>query len=208
MFSAIVIDAHPFIRASVKMLLKRAQFDVVAEGANGADAIKLAAEHKPDLIVLDISLPELRGLEVIARISAQGLSGRILVLTSQPAIFYAMRCMGAGADGFVSKSKDLEDLIRAIDAVMEGYTFFPNLNVNTMCLSEAQVNDLELIKTLSNRELSILQQLSTGLSNQKIGDAMLVSSKTVSTYKSRLIDKLDLKSVVCLAAFAKRNNLA
>lgn len=207
MLKAIVVDDHPFIRSSVKMLLKQEQFEVVAEADNGADAVQLAREHAPDLIVLDIAMPKLDGLEVISRISALGLSSKILVLTSQSALFYSMRCMKAGAAGYISKTNDLDELVKAIKAVMDGYTFFPNLATSSVRRSDVDANDLELIQSLSDRELTILQQLSNGLSNKEIGEAMLLSNKTVSTYKTRLIEKLKVKSVVYLADFAKRNNL-
>jgi two-component system response regulator EvgA len=207
MFKAIVVDDHPFIRASVRMLLQQESIEVVAEADNGADALQLAREHAPDLIVLDIAMPKLDGLEVISRIMALEKPGKIVVLTSQSAIFYAMRCMKAGAAGFISKTDDLNELVKAIKAVMAGYTFFPNLAISSVRRSDAQATDLELVQSLSDRELMILQQLSNGMSNKEIGEAMLLSSKTISTYKTRLINKLNVKSVVYLADFAKRNRL-
>ncbi|MFW9081934.1 response regulator [Pseudomonas sp. P2757] len=207
MFKAMVVDDHPFIRSSVKMLLKQENFDVVAEADNGADAVQMAREHAPDLIVLDIGMPKLDGLEVISRISGLGLSSKILVLTSQSAQFYSMRCMKAGAAGFISKTNDINELIKAIKAVMDGYTFFPNLAGSSVRRSDVEATELDLIQTLSDRELTILQQLANGLSNKEIGEAMLLSNKTVSTYKTRLIEKLNVKSVVYLADFAKRNHL-
>lgn len=207
MYKALVVDDHPFIRSSVKMLLKQEQFEVVAEADNGADAVQMARELEPDLIILDISMPKLDGLEAISRISALGGTSKILVLTSQSALFYSMRCMKAGAAGYISKTNDLGELVKAIKAVMSGYTFFPNLATSSVRRSDVEATDLELIQSLSDRELTILQQLSNGLSNKEIGDAMLLSNKTVSTYKTRLIEKLNVKSVVYLADFAKRNNL-
>ena len=207
MYKAMVVDDHPFIRASVKMLLEQQQFTVIAEAGNGADAVQLAREQVPDLIILDIAMPKLDGLEVIARISALRLPIRILILTSQPPQFYAMRCMKAGATGYVSKTEDTAELLKAISAVMAGYTFFPNLACSSVRRSDVQASDLELIQSLTDRELSILQQLSHDLSNKQIGESMLLSNKTISTYKTRLIEKLNVKSVVYLADFAKRNKL-
>lgn len=208
MHKAIVVDDHPFIRSSVKMLLMQEHFEVVAEADNGADAVQLVREHAPDLVVLDITMPKLDGLEVISRISGLGVPCKVLVLTSQSALFYSMRCMKAGAAGFISKTNSLDELVKAIKAVMGGYTFFPNLATSSVRRSDVEATDMELIQSLSDRELTILQQLAQGLSNKEIGDAMLLSNKTVSTYKTRLIEKLNVKSVVYLADFAKRNNLA
>ncbi|MHC8395581.1 response regulator [Pseudomonas sp. LB3P93] len=207
MYRALVVDDHPFIRATVKVLLEYEQFQVVAEADNGADAVQLARQHHPQLILLDIAMPCLDGLEVINRIGALRLSSKILVLTAQSAAFYAMRCMKAGAAGYISKTEDFSELSKAIKALMAGYTFFPNLVGNSVRRVDIDSTELELIRGLSDRELTILQQLSQGLSNKEIGDAMLLSNKTVSTYKTRLIEKLNVKSVVYLADFAKRNNL-
>ncbi|MGE8144058.1 response regulator [Pseudomonas frederiksbergensis] len=207
MHKALVVDDHPFIRATVKVLLEREQFQVVAEADNGADAVQLARQHDPELIVLDITMPRLDGLEVINRISALKLSSKILILTAQSATFYAMRCMKAGAAGYISKTDDLNELSKAIKALMAGYTFFPNLTGNSVRRVDIDSTELEMIRGLSDRELAILQQLSRGLSNKEIGNVMLLSNKTVSTYKTRLIDKLNVTSVVYLADFAKRNNL-
>lgn len=207
MFKAMVVDDHPFIRSSVKMLLSQENFEVIAEAGDGAAAVQLARLHQPDLIVLDIAMPRLDGLEVIRRITSLGLKSRIVVLTSQSAVVYAMRCMKAGATGYICKTDDLGELVKAIKAIMSGYTFFPNLASNSVRRSDAGATDLELIQSLSDRELTILQQLSNGLSNKEIGEAMFLSSKTISTYKTRLIEKLNVKSVVYLADFAKRNHL-
>ena len=207
MFKAIVVDDHPFIRSSVKVLLQQEGFDVVGEADNGADALQLVREHTPALVVLDITMPKLDGLEVISRIVNLGVPCKVLVLTSQSAQFYSMRCMKAGAAGFIYKTNGLEELVKAIKAIMDGYTFFPNLATSSVRRSDVETTDLELIQTLSDRELTILQQLAMGLSNKEIGDSMLLSNKTISTYKTRLIEKLNVKSVVYLADFAKRNNL-
>ncbi|MGE7958037.1 response regulator [Pseudomonas sp. NPDC089530] len=207
MHKAVIVDDHPFIRAAVKVLLEREQFEVAAEADNGADAVQMARQHEPELILLDIAISRLDGLEVINRISGLKLSSKILVLTSQPAAFYAMRCMKAGAAGYVSKTDELSELSKAIKALMAGYTLFPNLAVSSVRRSGIDSTELEMIRGLSDRELIILQQLARGLSNKEIGDAMLLSNKTVSTYKTRLIEKLNVKSVVYLADFAKRNNL-
>lgn len=204
---ALVVDDHSFIRVAIKMLLEKEGLEVVGEAADGAEAVQLAKVLVPDLIVLDIALPKLDGLEVISRISIMGLPCRVLVLTSLNAEFYSMRCMKAGAAGYLGKTGDMEDLSRAVKTIMSGYTFFPNLASSTVRRENSDVSDLDLIQKLSDRELSILQQLARGMSNKEISEALLISSKTVSTYKARLIEKLKVKSLVYLADFARRNHL-
>ena len=203
----LIADDHSLIRSAMKVLLESQGYEVVAEAANGTDTVQLARLHHVDLIVLDITMPGLDGLEVINRIRVAGLDNRILVLTSQSPLFYSQRCMKAGAAGFISKSQDLTELLRAVKIIMDGYTFFPYLAASSVRNSDANMSDVELIQHLSARELYILQQLARGLSNKKIAEDMILSSKTISTYKARLIEKLNIKSVVYLADFAKRNDL-
>jgi len=207
MFKVLIADDHTLIRTAVRALMENQGYTVVAEAATGIDTVQLARQHAVDLVVLDISMPGLDGLEVIDRIRVSGLSCRILVLTSQAATFYSQRCMRAGAAGFVSKSQDLSELVRAVKTIMDGYTFFPNLAISSVRNSDITLTDMEMIESLSARELSILQQLARGVSNKQIALDMTLSSKTISTYKARLIEKLNMKSVVYLAEFAKRNGL-
>lgn len=207
MYKVLIADDHSLIRSAVKMLLQAQGYDIVAEATNGIDAVQLARQHAVDLVILDITMPGLDGLEVISRIKASGLASRVLVLTSQSPLFYSQRCMKAGAAGFISKTQDLSELLRAVKVVIDGYMFFPNLAVSSVRNSDSSLTDQELIEQLSARELSILQYLARGLSNKKIAEDMTLSSKTISTYKARLIEKLNIKSVVYLADFAKRNDL-
>ncbi|MHA6575437.1 response regulator [Pseudomonas yamanorum] len=207
MLKAMIVDDHPFIRSAVRMILKQEKYDVVAEAGNGADAVQLAREHLPDLILLDIAMPGVDGLDALNRIASLQISAKILVLTSLSAVFYSLRCMKSGASGYVSKSDDLCELVKAINAIKSGYTFFPDLSLNSVRKDDAQSTELTLIQSLSDRELSILQQLANGLTNKQIGEAMLLSNKTISTYKARLIEKLNITSLIHLAEFAKRNGV-
>ncbi|MCG8291444.1 response regulator transcription factor [Pseudomonas entomophila] len=207
MRSVLIVDDHPFIRSAARMLLQQEQFEIVGETDNGADALQLARTHVPDLIVLDISLPKMDGLEVLNRIAELRLQSKVLVLTSRPAASYAMRCMKGGAAGYVSKAEDMNEMVKAIRAIMSGYTFFPNLAASSVRRSDMDATEQELIRRLSDRELGILQKLATGFSNNEIAELMHISNKTVSTYKKRIIEKLNVQSLVYLAEFAKRNDL-
>lgn len=207
MYRVLIVDDHSLIRSAMAMMLSGQSFKVVGEAKDGVEAVQMARDYAADLIILDISMPGLDGLEVISRIRGSGVTSRILILTSLPALFYSQRCMKAGADGFVTKSQDLNELLRAIKAIMSGYMFFPNLKISSVRNSDSTLSEAEMIQRLSDRELTILQQLARGLSNKQIAEDMMLSSKTISTYKARLIEKLNMKSVVYLADFAKRNQL-
>lgn len=171
------------------------------------DAIQLVREHEPDVVILDIGIPKLDGLTVISRIKSLELRTQVLVLTSQSAEAFCKRCIQVGARGFVNKEEDLNNLINALNAVIAGYTFFPSLTFDTLGTPPERISESELIGLLSDREMIVLQHLAMGYSNKAIGEKLFLSNKTVSTYKTRLLQKLGLGSLVDLAEFAKRNSL-
>lgn len=206
MRSALIVDDHPVIRMAVRMLLERNGMDVVGEADNGVDALQLIRQYEPDIVILDIGIPRLDGLNVISRIRALGLDSHVLVLTSQPAESFSQRCFQAGAKGFVSKEEDLQNLLTAINAISAGFSVFPASTLNGGPM--ASLSEAELVERLSNQELMVLQYLAMGLSNKEIGERMLLSNKTVSTYKSRIQQKLNLGSLLELIEFARRNDLS
>lgn len=207
MYTALVVDDHPFIRATVCMLLRQDHLHVVGQADNGIDALRLAREQAPDLIILDIAMPGLDGLEVIARLKALQHPGKIVVLTSLLAEAYSLRCLQAGAAGYVSKTDDIGELSKAVRAVLSGYTYFPEVALSSVNHQDLRSSEAQCIASLTDRELMVLQHLARGLSNKVIGEHMLLSNKTISTYKSRLLEKLRVNSLIDLADFARRNQL-
>ncbi|HIE0530853.1 response regulator transcription factor [Pseudomonas aeruginosa] len=202
----LIVDDHPVIRMAMKMLLEAEGHQIVGDTDNGVDAISLGRELKPDLVILDIGIPRLDGLEVISRLMVLALPLKILVLTGQSASLFALRSMQAGAAGFVCKQGGLAELVTAVNAVASGYSYFPNSAMRPV-QQGAYSDDVELLGRLSDREVSVLQYLSQGYSNKQISEQMFISNKTVSTYKARLLLKLNAGSLVDLIEFAKRNTL-
>ncbi|MBT8765137.1 response regulator transcription factor [Pseudomonas boanensis] len=204
----VIVDDHPVIRLAVRLLLNREGYDVVAETDNGVDAIALAREHLPDLVVLDIGIPKLGGLDVISRLSSLEMPVRVLVLTGQNPAHYATRCMQSGAAGFVCKEGDLAELTSAVRAVLSGYSYFPSDVIKSGKRQMGLPNETDLIGRLSDRELVVLKFLANGYSNKEIAEEMFISNKTVSTYKTRLLLKLNARTLIELVEFANRNALA
>jgi two-component system response regulator EvgA len=159
------------------------------------------------LVVLDLNLPMLGGLDVLARIKANDLECRILVFTSHEPLFYQERCLRAGAMAFVPKTNQLAQLHKAIQALMSGYTYFTALPDQANASNALHYTEKQMIDQLSDRELSIFVQLARGAPNKTIAEDMHLSHKTVSTYKTRLMTKLGVSSGVHLRDFAKRNHL-
>ncbi|MHC8319543.1 response regulator [Pseudomonas sp. GB2N2] len=203
--SVLIADDHPVVRGALKILLKQEGFQQVFEVANGNEVISMIREHRPDVVVLDLVMPEMDGLDVLDRIQGNELQCQVVVFTSLERIFYQERCMRAGAAAYVSKSNDLEHLQKALRAVSVGYTYFQSLP--TVALNSLQRTEKQMIDNLSNRELTICLYLANGLSNMEIAASMHLSHKTVSTYKTRLTEKLNLASKVHLRDFCKRNKL-
>ncbi|KIV67297.1 DNA-binding response regulator, LuxR family [Pseudomonas sp. FeS53a] len=206
MRTALIVDDHPVIRMAVRMLLERNGLEVVGEADNGVDAVQLVRQHEPDVVILDIGIPRLDGLNVISRIRSLGLDSHVLVLTSLPAEGFCQRCLQAGARGFVGKEEDLQNLVIAINSISAGFTFFP---ADVLPVGQGTpASEQELVGRLSNQELMVLQYLASGLGNKEIAERMLLSNKTVSTYKSRIQQKLNLASLLELIEFARRNDLS
>lgn len=202
----LIVDDHPVVILALRILLEQNGFEVVAETNNGVDALKLIKEHSPDAVILDIGIPQIDGLEVIERSRKLVKSTPILVLTAQPSDHFVSRCIQAGASGFVSKQKDMTEVISALRAIITGHSYFPILE-NANLISTSNQDESELVKKLSTREMVVLRQLATGMSNKEIADAMLLSNKTISTYKTRLLEKLNAKTLVDIIEIAKRQSL-
>lgn len=203
--SVLIADDHPVVRSALRILVKQEGFQRIFEASKGNEVISMIREHRPDVVVLDLSMPEMDGLDVLGRIRENEMQCQVVVFTSLARVFYQERCMRAGAGAFVSKSSGMDDVLKALRAVSVGYTYFQSLP--TVALNSLQRTEKEMIDKLSNRELTICLYLANGLSNKEIAEIMHLSHKTISTYKTRLTEKLNLQSKVHLRDFCKRNNL-
>uniref|UniRef100_UPI0039F1465A response regulator n=1 Tax=Bordetella sputigena TaxID=1416810 RepID=UPI0039F1465A len=207
--SVVIVDDHPMIRFAVRTILEQNGWDVVAEVSTGVDALTAAREHRPDLIVLDIGIPKMDGLMVISRLRADGRDHKpgIVVLTAQNPDHLAARCLHAGASGFVYKGKELQELVSAAKAVLQGNTYFPTVALHPSGERGTAMSEAALIEQLSDRELVVLQHLARGALNKTIAATLMLSEKTVSTYKSRLQEKLNAATLLELTDIARRNGL-
>ncbi|BBR53950.1 MULTISPECIES: response regulator transcription factor [Pseudomonas] len=204
MTTVLMVDDHPTVRLAVRMLLERERFQVIGEAGDGIDAVQQARQLRPDVVILDIGLPGLDGMEVIKRLQLLEPAPKIMVLTGQPADLYVRRCLDAGIAAFVNKDEDLDALVFALKALVKGYSTFPQMSVNSSSL-ESECSRLE---SLSNREMEVLRRLTRGENNKFIGECMNLSAKTISTYRGRIMDKLKTESLVEMVDLAKRNNVS
>lgn len=207
MSTVFIVDDHPVIRLAIRMLLEHEGYEIVGETDNGVDAMQMVRECVPDLIILDISIPKLDGLEVLARFSSMNSTLKTLVLTAQSPTLFAMRCMQSGAAGFVCKQEELSELVSAIKAVFSGYNYFPSQALTPEKNEDDNLSEIDLFKLVNDRELMVLKLFAQGKTNKEIATGMFLSNKTVSTYKMRLMQKLKANSLVDLIELAKRNAL-
>ncbi|NPT53306.1 response regulator transcription factor [Paraburkholderia elongata] len=209
MSKILIIDDHPAFRMVIKMqLMQLLGVEEVIEADNGQTAVELARLHTPKLAILDLDIPRISGLDVIPRLKLAHPSMRMLVLSGQDPVTFAPRAMRSGAQGFVAKSQEMKEIMRGVEAVLAGYTVFPVTSGGGGFSHNASgTQEEDRLTLLSDKELVILQMLSKGMSNKAIGDALFMSDKTVSTYKSRIQEKLGLSSLAALIEFATLHRL-
>jgi len=203
MTTVLIVDDHPIVRLSMRLLLERERFRVVGEVGNGSEVAQVARELRPDVVILDIGLPGLDGMEVIKRLQQLEPTPKIMVLTGQASELYVRRCLDAGIGAFVTKDEDHDALIFALKALVKGYSTFPQMSVNSNTLD----SEPRRLESLSNREMEVLRRLARGENNKHIGSSMNLSAKTISTYRGRIMEKLKTESLVEMVDLAKRNHV-
>lgn len=204
MKDVLIVDDHPVIRGALRLICQNEGIARVRDANSAMQARALMKEEVPDLVILDLVMNGFDGLELLSWIMAEHPSCGVLVFTSQDAQHFCNRCISAGARGFVTKKSDLRELTKAIHALKSGYSYFPQMSVR---LDFQQRTEQQALESLSIRELSILRMLAMGMRGKDVAEALFLSPKTVSTYKTRLLEKLGVKTLVGLSDFAKRNHL-
>jgi DNA-binding NarL/FixJ family response regulator len=182
--------------------------EVIAEAADGGEAIRKVHEHLPNVAVIDISMPDLDGLEVISRLRNDYPQLPLLILTMHTEEQYVVRAIEAGAMGYVTKQSAPEQLVRAIRKVVAGHRYLTDEAAEALALRVAKGAQRQSpLDTLSMRELQVLRRLALGNTNREIARAYHISIKTVDTYRSRILKKLGLRNNAELSRFAIQNGL-
>ncbi|WMD20805.1 response regulator transcription factor [Achromobacter seleniivolatilans] len=209
MTTVLVVDDHPSLRLVLKThLLQVLGITEILEADNGQSTVQAVKDSHPGLVVLDIDIPKINGLDVIPRIRAIQPDIRILVVSGQDQSIFAPRVKMAGANGYVSKSQEIAEIIRCVEAILAGYTVFPNSDgLQPARLASANPN-IDRLSRLSDKEIVIMQMLARGMSNKEIGAALFISNKTVSTHKTRIMDKLEVQTLLELIDFARQCQIA
>jgi DNA-binding NarL/FixJ family response regulator len=192
MIRVLVVDDHPVVRQGLMAILRwEKDFELVGDAADGLEAVQMILQHQPDVVLLDLRLPHLSGIEVMKQVRSQALQTRFLVLTTYDTDEYIAPALAAGAQGYLLKDAEPEELSRAIRSLMRGGAALePKVAARLL----GQFSDEDAREELSARELEVLKLLATGGSNKAIGLQLGLSENTVKTHISHIFAKLDVQS--------------
>lgn len=210
--NVMLVDDHAMFRAGLRAMLS-SYYNIVAEAADGLEAIQAAVKNRPDLVISDLSMPNMNGTAAIAAIKKRLPDTKILVLTVQKAEEYIHAALQAGADGYMLKDDTQDELISAIQQVLQGKAYLSgnicknvmNGYLNQTCRNE---NLQPSWTTLTQRETQILKLIAEGKKNKQIAELLSISVKTVEKHRSNLMRKLDLHDISRLTTYALQNGIA
>ena len=206
----LIADDHAVVRAGLRQFLEgEPGIGSIGESASGAETLQRLREHAWELLLLDINMPDRGGLDILRQVRAAHPDVRVLVLSGYPERQYAVHALRGGASGYLSKDSPPEELLKAVRTVLGGHRYVSS------ALAELLAADLDadagstqpLHARLSEREFQILCKLAAGRSVTEIGAELCISVKTVSTYRSRVLEKMNFKTNADLTSYALRNGM-
>ena len=209
MIKVLLADDHSIVRAGLFRIVEESEdMEVIAEAADGREALQEARRKRPDVAVIDISMPGLDGLEVVNQLLSFYPELPILILTMHEEEQYVIRAFEAGAMGYITKKSAPEQLVNAIRKVYGGHRFITTEAAESLALRVAKKSQHQSpLDSLSTRELQVLRRLALGHTNREIAEVYCISIKTVDTYRYRLLKKLSLRNNAELSRFAMQNRL-
>ncbi len=209
MIKVLLADDHCIVREGLRKVLEDSnEIEVIAEAADGESALEEAMNKKPDVAVVDISMPGMDGLEVVTRLASYCPDVPVLILTMYDEEQYVIRAVEAGAMGYVTKQSAPEQLVAAVKKIHAGGRYLTEKASEALALRVIRGNEKQsLTESLSLRELQVLRKLAMGSTNREIAQSYNISVKTVDTYRSRILKKLNLRNNADLSRFAIQNRL-
>jgi DNA-binding NarL/FixJ family response regulator len=209
MIRILLADDHSIVRAGLRRIIEDSgDIEVVAEAADGREAVEKVHETLPDVAVIDISMPVLDGLEVVSQLHHYYPKLPILILTMHEEEQYVFRGISAGAKGYITKRSAPEQMVNAIRKVHAGGRYLSDAAAESLAHRFASgTQERSPLDTLSNREIQVLRHLALGKTTREIAEAYHLSIKTVDTYRYRLLKKLNLRNNADLSRFAMQNRL-
>jgi two-component system, NarL family, response regulator NreC len=208
----VIADDHGIVRTGLRLQLDRNEtFEVIGEAADGREAVRLSETLSPDIVIMDIAMPNLNGIEAAAQIVKNQPSVGVIILSMHSDETYIMRTLAAGAKGYLLKENAEVDLYRAVEVVAQGKPFFSPAIANTLLedyMRQMQQRGLrDSYDLLTDREKEILQLLAEGKSNKEVATILNLSTNTVETHRTRMMQKLDLHSAAEIVLYAVRKRI-
>lgn len=208
MIRLLLVDDHHLVRSGLRRLLQEeSDLEVVAEAATGEEALRLARETKPDVVLMDVNMPGMGGLEATRRLLGTNADCKILVVTMYDDEPYPTRLLEAGAAGYLSKDSAAEEVVTAVRQVAAGKSYVASAIASRLAVSLIKGSGGSPFERLSQREMQVAMMVTQGQSTQAISDSLCLSPKTVSTYRYRVFEKLDVRNDVELTRLAMRYGL-
>jgi two-component system, NarL family, invasion response regulator UvrY len=208
MTNVLIVDDHPIVRRGLKDILKEEKGFAVTEAENAQGALSLIERQAFDLVVLDLDLPGMNGLELLNTIRRQHKQLRVLVLSIYPEDQFAIRVLKAGASGFISKDAVPEQLVSTIRKILRGAKHVSERTANLLVQRLHDHRGTHLHEKLSDREFQVLCLVGEGKTIKQIAEALSLSAPTISTYRARILDKMDMSTTAELVRYAIQNGLA
>jgi DNA-binding NarL/FixJ family response regulator len=212
-YKVIIVDDHIMFRDGLKSLIEQENIgEVIAEAENGKQFLELLEKHKPDLVLMDIEMPEMNGLEATEKAMAKYPDLKILVLSMFGYEDYYLRLINAGAKGFILKTSGKRELEQGIREVTAGESHFSNELLRRIIFNIGKAKSIQDQNTgteaeLTERELGVLKLLCNGLSTAEIAETMRLSPKTIETHRSKLLQKTGIKNSISLVLYALKNKI-
>lgn len=207
-FKVILVDDHRLFREGIKSLISTEEIaDVIAEAENGKQFLELLEHHEPDLVLMDISMPEMDGVEAARKAIERKPDLHILTLSSFGDEEYYYKMIDAGVKGFVLKNAGIAELERAIREVAEGETYFSNELLRKIITNLGKNSKPKADSLLTKREVEVLQLICNGLTNEEIGEKLHLSTETVKGHRSKLLDKTESRNTAGLVMYAIKNKI-
>lgn len=206
----ILVDDHPIVRQGLRHLLEgEPEFEVLGEAGDGVEALLLAERLKPNILIVDMMMPGLNGLEVLRQIKQISPDTRTIVLSMQSADAYVIEALKHGAAGYVLKETGPSELVNAVREVIQGNQYLSAKLSERLQISERKIMDIpsDTYETLTVREREILQMTAEGRTSREIGDKLMISPRTVEIHRSNFMNKLGIKNQADLIRFAIKRGI-
>lgn len=207
MIQILVADDHSIVREGLKHIISDMPEAAVSEAGNGQEVLDAIRKKDFDLILLDIAMPGKDGLDVLRDVKSEKPQTKVLILSMFPEEQYALRAMKSGASGYLTKESIPEELLKAIRKILQGGKYISADFSDKLLLSLDNDTGKPIHETLSNREYQVLRMIASGKTISEIAKELFLSVKTVSTYRSRILEKMNLKNNAEIMHYAVRNKL-